>query len=363
MVGLILAGGSGDRFWPVSQESAPKQLLPLLHESRTMLEETMLRVAPLIEASRMYVSASASTAAAAVEKGIVPPQQLIVEPVKRSTLGAFLWSFASLAAIHQRSESETVVILAADHYVGEPKVFLETLRTAEGMAQSHRTMVTLGIGPNRPETGYGYIELGEALPGHTDAHRVERFVEKPDRRTASEYLVSGRYLWNSGMLITTGATFVGELERLLPDVFRLYIDIVAAMTAGELERASEIFEQVPSESIEKALFQKSDRMEVLRAYFPWDDVGTWTSVERLKGSAAAAASGECVLIDAPGCVVQNRLEGVPLAVIGLSNAVIVAAPDGILVCDAASAERVREVPQILRQREIADGSPAAENDG
>jgi mannose-1-phosphate guanylyltransferase len=211
-VAVILAGGSGERFWPVSTRERPKQFLRLTDPERSLLREAAERAAALVGWESTYVSTGRHLASAtAAECTSLPPENVLAEPTKRNTLGALVWVAASLIAKHPDDWAETTVaVLTADHRIAPEPAFHETVRQAMSLAEESGGLVTIGIPPDRPETGYGYIELGEGSS-------VRRFTEKPDAATAAQYLAGGRHLWNSGMFFWTLAAFMAELVAAEPE--------------------------------------------------------------------------------------------------------------------------------------------------
>jgi mannose-1-phosphate guanylyltransferase len=334
-VAVILAGGSGERFWPLSTPDRPKQLLKLADASRTLLEEAVDRAEPLFTRDHIYVVTGDRIGPAIVNSGLLNPGHVLIEPVAKNTLGALCWAVSQLR-LKGYSDDTTMAVLTADHAIGNPEKFRETVTAAMQLAESAEGLVTIGVSPTRPETGYGYIQQGEpAAPGF----RVHRFAEKPDEATAQAYVDSGEYLWNSGMFFWKVGAFTRELERHAPDALAV-LDL--------LQDDPSAFHNLQSIAVDRAVMERSDRIYVIPAGFPWDDVGAWDSLQRTN---AADANGNVIIgdgveIDSSGTTVFA--EGITVGVVGVKDLIVVATPNGMLVCHRTQAQRVRELVAKLK---------------
>ena len=242
-----MAGGSGERFWPLSTPTRPKQLLKLTSPTETMLQEAVSRIEPLVGSSNVYAAVSTSIEQAVRDSNVVPPQNVWAEPTKRNTLGCLCWVSAQLLAVGD--ENATVAVLTADHQIGKPHRFRETIRAALELAEEKNALVTIGIPPTRPETGYGYIEadyqdISLASSGREGYHSVS-FREKPDAFTAASFLEAGNFLWNSGMFFFRLASFLQELDNAQPQA-RMTVNLMAsALAKGNAVEASQRFTELP----------------------------------------------------------------------------------------------------------------------
>jgi mannose-1-phosphate guanylyltransferase len=349
-VAIIMAGGSGERFWPLSRPHRPKQLLRLTSPDQTMLEEAVRRIEPLVGEGEVYVATGLGLRAAICEAGIVAADKVLAEPARRNTLGCLAWTAATLLARHG-DEPVTMAILTADHKIGEPERFRETVRRALEAAEERGCIATIGVRPTRPETGYGYIEY-EDSPGET-VHRSRRFREKPNREQAQEFLKAGSFLWNSGMFFWTLETFLDELGRADPATVDKVRAMADALRAGDEQRAARAFETLPNLSIDYALLEKARNVCVVPAEFPWDDVGAWDSLERTLplDSAGNVIQGDALLLDTSGCVVYNESPGVKVCVLGCEDLVVVATGDAVLVVPKG---RAQEVKRLVAELEGSD---------
>ncbi|MDZ4675410.1 MAG: sugar phosphate nucleotidyltransferase [Gemmatimonadota bacterium] len=325
---VILAGGSGSRFWPLSSPTRPKQLLPLLASGSTA-EETMARLEGLIPPERTLVVTGSELAPLLQERLGIPAENILVELRAASTGPALVW--ASHEAL-RRDPNADVLSLHADWHVGDPEAFRNSARQALGAARAEGRLVTVGIVPTRVETGYGYIIPGAALGSGT--HRVERFTEKPGFDLASELLAQGA-LWNSGL-------FAWSARVLLDQILRFTPEIAAALPHLDSGNASAYFESVTAISIDVGLLERSDAVVVLPGRFSWDDIGTWEALARIRSmdGVGNVKTGRVAAVGTERCIIWS--DGTPIVASGVHDLVIVAANGRVLVLDRADASRLKE---------------------
>jgi mannose-1-phosphate guanylyltransferase len=342
-----MAGGSGERFWPLSTPERPKQLLRLTHPEMTMLEEAVRRVEPLVGDEFVLVATSSSIADAVRATQVVPEARLLSEPARRDTLGAIAWVVANLVA---RGEKEaTVAILTSDHMIGEPERFRATVSDAMTLAEREGGIVTIGVPPTRPESGYGYVEADPTrevtLADGRRARPVRSFREKPSRETAEEFVRQGRFLWNSGMFFFTVHAFLEELAVVQPEASATLAEVAEALAASDLDRARRRFEALPKLSVDYAVMERARHAFVIAADFPWDDVGAWDALDRtyVPDGARNVLIGPTTVVDAWDNVVYNDRPGTRVGIVGVYGLVVVNTDQGVLVCPKALAQRVREV--------------------
>jgi mannose-1-phosphate guanylyltransferase len=343
---IVLAGGRGERFWPLSRAGRAKQFLPLVGE-KTLLAATVERIAPLVAPWRLAVVTGRDQADAVLASlpGL-PPEHVLTEPVGRNTAPAV----ALGAAWARRRDPEAVLLVVpSDAWVGDDAAYRAALAVAVDAATREEALITLGVVPTRPETGYGYLEMGEAAGDGPPLHRVARFVEKPDAPKALEYLAGGRHLWNCGIFVMRARVFLAALERHLPEVFRALEEMDAR--GFEAPGAREAFyAAVPSVSIDYGVMEKAENVLTVRSSFPWDDLGSWPALERvLPAEEGVVARGEVLAVECPGSVIYAE-EGV-VAALGVKDLVIVRTRDATLVVPKERAQEVRALVQRLGGRD------------
>jgi mannose-1-phosphate guanylyltransferase len=362
---VIMAGGSGERFWPLSRRSQPKQLLRLTSDEQTMIEETIARISPLVAPQDIFIiTGEALLEPMRTTLSGIPPQNIVAEPLKRNTAPCIALAAAFIAERYAEegiAPSElSMAVLAADHYIPSPEKFRETVETAFASAEETARLVTLGITPTRPETGYGYIETA-ATGNNAGAETVLSFREKPSQDRAEEFIRAGNFLWNSGMFFWRVDTVIEGLQKHLPAVGNRIADLRSALAgathqvpAGPPSGTKEAFEPMPDISIDHGLMEHAENVAVVRAGFQWDDVGSWDALPRVFSTddRGNVQVGNTVVIDSSNCVVVNRCpeQSVTVAVVGMDNVVVVSTPDGILVCPADRAQDVKKVVQTLQQK-------------
>ncbi len=343
---VVMAGGSGERFWPLSRKERPKQLLRLTSAKETLLEEAVNRIAPLVGSRSVLIATAEHLREPILAAELVPEEDVIAEPAKRNTLGALAYLAATLIARHPNDwEDISAAVLTADHKIDDPEAFRRTVREALEVAESMDALVTLGIAPTRPETGYGYIELGPELPDRPGTHESAGFREKPDGGLAEEFLRRGTFLWNSGMFFWTLRAFMGEMQRAAPDVAERIRAMAAALAGDDHRTVVATFESMPNISIDYALLEKSERVYVVEAQFGWDDVGAWDALERSLGPNREdnVVVGHAITLDTARSIVVNEEDGRIVCLLGVSDLVVVATPDAVLVCRKDQAQRVKEI--------------------
>jgi mannose-1-phosphate guanylyltransferase len=356
---VIMAGGSGERFWPASRRAHPKQLLRLTHPTLTMIEEAIERIAPLIPKEQILIATSELLARPIADAlPSLPRENVIAEPEKRNTAACLALAAAHLE--HRQGEEDVVMaVLTADHQIGEPDRFRATVARALDFAAREDSLVTIGVVPTRPETGYGYIEVApptsaRAGGGAHDALPVVRFREKPSESVAREYARSGHHYWNSGMFFWRVSSLLRGLAKHMADLEvaeRAMVDAIAGRGTASLR---DVFLPIADVSIDVGLMERASNVFVVPADFPWDDVGAWDALERTRtpDENGNVVAGDAVLVDVRDSIVFNEpgADAMAVAVIGLEGIVVATTPDGILVCAKDRAQDVKRAVTELRRR-------------
>ena len=365
---VVMAGGSGTRFWPLSRKARPKQFLALAAGDVPLLTATVARLPPLAPIGRTYVVCG-PIHAAAVRRLLprLPGENLIVEPCARNTAPC-----VGLAALHvaRRDARGVMAMLPADHHIAQPPAFREALAAAAGVAAGG-AIVTIGIRPTRPETGYGYLKVGRRVPVGAPrssarrgvlagggkrkglaAREVVQFVEKPDRATAVRYLASGDYLWNSGIFVFRADVIMEEIGKAMPELREALETIGAALgTRSERRVLANVFPRCPAISIDYGVMEKCERIAVVPASFGWSDVGSFAALPEVRGADASGniSEGDAMIFDGRDNVVLAQPSR-PLALIGLDDVIAVDAGDAVLVCRKDRAQDVRKAVEELTRR-------------
>jgi mannose-1-phosphate guanylyltransferase len=339
---LIIAGGRGTRFWPESRAGRPKPLFAI-DGKVSLLEETIARTQPLIPKDRIFVLVAADQRDSfrRALRGLIPPRNLIVEPAGRGTAIAIAYGGAVIA---RRLGAETVIaVMPADHYVTPATGFRATVASAIALAAVNDAIVVVGVAPTRPETGYGYQQIGSAVGA---GYKVDRFVEKPGPERARQMVKSGKFLWNAGIFVMRIATLVRELDQHAPSL-ALAMSTLATLRAAELSRA---YGKLEFDSFDRVVAEKSRRVVSVRARFRWFDVGSWDGLwEALSdGAAGNVTRGNVIAIDTDGVLARGgkRL----MVLMGVSDLVAVDTGDAILIARRSQSQEVRRVPAELARR-------------
>ncbi len=337
LIPVILAGGKGERFWPLSRKHRPKQFLSLDGSGKSLLQATSERLLPLSGGWENLWVVTSSQLAMGVQEQLpqLPRENILAEPEGRDTAPAVAWSTFEIA---KRYGEDTVVgFFPADPWIDNQLRFQETLRAATQLASSEDAIATLGVKPTYPATGYGYIEQGEQTGtfGGLPAYRVNRFTEKPDRQTAENFLATGRFSWNSGMFIFRAGVVLEELRIHAPE-------IIIPLE----EKGAAAYPQLPKTSIDYALMEKTKLAYVLPVDFGWDDLGDWNAIERLlKGDAVNVELATHVGLDTQGAILYATDEQDVIVTIGLEDVVIVRDRNVTLI---VKKDRTQEIKQVLK---------------
>lgn len=343
---LIMAGGRGERFWPRSRKALPKQFLSLTGDGKTMIQLTVERISPLVDIENVYIATNGDYRALVREQlPALPEKNILCEPVGRNTAPCIGLGAEYIAA---REGEAMMIVLPSDHLIQYNAMYLQTLRDACAVAEGGERLVTIGITPDAPETGYGYVRFRpDEICGR--AFAVDRFVEKPDLETAKSYLASEEYLWNSGMFIWKTGSILSALSRFMPDTFAGLERIRAAIgTEQEQETLRREFAAFESQSVDYGILEKADDIFVLPGTFGWDDVGSWLAVERFNktNEFGNVVKGDFITVNTRNCILQGdkRL----IAAVGVKDLVVVDAGDALLIAAKDSVGDIKKVLETLK---------------
>ena len=340
---LILAGGSGERFWPLSRRAKPKQLLRLISE-QTLLEDTVTRLEGLVPPERILLLTNTEQEAAV--RALLPDfprENIVAEPSKRDTAAAVALGVGWVSA---RDRNATMIVLPADHVIKDPGAFRETLTVATRAAEDNGALVTIGIKPSWACPGFGYIELGKAAKAREGSkaavHHVVRFREKPNTDLAESFVRQGNFRWNAGMFVWSVPTVLSEFNRHAPKLAEFIAQIHS--TRDLQKTLHDRFSKLPKISFDYAIMERADRVLVVEAMFDWDDVGSWTAVANYFTQDDLQNAAQCQLIasDSTHNIVFAE-DGANVALLGVHNLIVVKTKDALLICHRHQAEKLKEL--------------------
>lgn len=344
---LIMAGGRGERFWPYSRQKMPKQFISLTPDGKTMIQLTVERILPMVDVKDIFIATNAAYRELVCEQlPQIPEENILCEPVGRNTAPCI-----GMGAVHIERKyggDALMFVLASDHLIKHNAIFLRTLADACDVALEGNNLVTIGITPDYPETGYGYVKFNE---NHVNgqAFAVERFIEKPDLETAKAYLKEAQYLWNSGMFIWKVSSILHSMRSYMQETYEGLLRIQEAIGTPWAEQVMEHeFTQFASESIDYGIMEKASDIYILPGSFGWNDVGSWLAMERINptGEHGNVVKGNFITIDTKGCILQGGEKLV--AVVGAKNLVVIDTKDAMLICEKDSTGSIRKVLENLR---------------
>ncbi|MDI6848320.1 MAG: sugar phosphate nucleotidyltransferase [Candidatus Saccharicenans sp.] len=348
---VILAGGSGTRFWPLSRQQNPKQYLKIISE-KSLIEETANRLKGLVPPSRMYTIAVADQTR--ILKRLLPrlpAKNFLVEPEARNTAPSLILTTASM---YLKNPAAVVIALPADHFIKDVDEFRKKLILAAEAAHRFKKIVMFGIPPVSPATGYGYIHVARNQRQEINGekfYQVRGFREKPDLPTALEFMQSGEYYWNSGIFLWRADTFADNLRDYAPELFSTWIKLLPALRRGDRQEIRRIFKELPALSIDYALIEKIYGSLMSPGDFGWSDLGSWSALYDYlpEDDDCNVARGRVMSLEARNCLVFNP--GKLTALIGVENLIVVNAGDAILVCRKDQDQKVRELVEKLKKEE------------
>ncbi|MCR4890611.1 MAG: NTP transferase domain-containing protein [Lachnospiraceae bacterium] len=343
---LIMAGGHGERFWPRSRRDLPKQFLSLTDDGKTLIQLTVERISPLVSPENIYISTNQDYVSLVQEQlPDIPAENILTEPVGRNTAPCI---GMGAAFISKKLGDALMLVLPSDHLIKYRQMFLSTLEDACAIAEEASNLVTIGIAPDFPEVGYGYIRFD---PSETllRGYKVLHFTEKPSLELAKEYVSSNEYLWNSGMFVWKTSTILNRFERIMPDVYEgLSIIKDAIGTSAQNSIIEKQFPTFPSISIDYGIMEKSDSIYTIPGTFGWDDVGSWLAMERIRktNEYGNIIDGNVITVNTKDSIIigDKKL----IACVGLKDLVIVDTEDATLICSRDSTNDIKKVIENLK---------------
>lgn len=344
-----MAGGRGERFWPASRKNMPKQFLCLTNDNKTMIQHTVERILPIVEMKDIYIATNKDYKNLVLEQlPEIPEENILCEPVGKNTAPCI-----GLGAVHisKKYEDALMIVLPSDHLVKYKPMFVDTLKDACCIAQEEKNLVTIGIMPSYPETGYGYIKFNTKSTKERSfkSYSVEKFVEKPDIEKAKEYVSCGEYLWNSGMFIWKVSSILENINTYLPQMYKGLIRIKEAIGKdNENEVLVNEFNLFKSESIDYGIMEKADNIYIIPGTFGWDDVGSWLALERINktNEFGNVVKGNVININTKNCIINGTDK--LIATIGIEDIIIIDTEDAVMICAKDSAQDIKKVVENLK---------------
>lgn len=343
---LIMAGGRGERFWPRSRKNMPKQFLSLTGDGRTMIQLTVERILPLVDMEDIFIATNKDYKEL-VKKQLpsLPEENILCEPVGRNTAPCI-----GLGAMHiaKKYEDALMMVLPSDHLIKYNSMFVGTLKEACRIAEEGTNLVTIGITPDYPETGYGYIKFNPAV-SKGQSFAVDRFVEKPNLEVAKEYLETEEYLWNSGMFVWKTSSILRNMELFMKETYQGLLRIKDSIGTEQQEQVLEKeFFAFHSESVDYGIMEKAENIYTIPGTFGWDDVGSWLAVERIRKSneLGNVVSGNIITVNSKNCIIEGSKK--LIAVVGLEDVIVVDSEDATLVCEKNAASDIKRVLENLK---------------
>jgi len=343
---VIMAGGKGTRFWPLSRMKKPKQLLSIITK-KSLLEEAVDRIKPLIPLDRVIVVTN-KVQVAGVRKVLprLPKKNILAEPLGRNTAACIGWA---ASVIHKKDPQGTIMVLPSDHHIPDQKLFLDTLKKAAQVAQTRKAPVTLGIRPTFPSTGYGYLKRGKAVKGIAGAFALQSFHEKPSFEKARDFVSFG-YLWNSGMFVWTVPVILSAIAKYLPTHHKLLNKL-----SRSPKSLAAIYPKFPNISIDYGVMEKIAQAFIVESKFRWNDIGSWENLrdywpEDLNENVSRQ---ELITHDSRGNLIEAANKKV-IALLGVKNLAVIDTPDALLVADKNRLQEVRAIVKLLEKKNKKD---------
>ncbi len=349
MYAVIMAGGRGTRFWPRSRTTTPKQLLDIIGD-KTMIQQTVARILPVVDKENILIVTNREQVAVLKEQlPDLDPNNIIAEPFGRNTAPCIC---LAAAKIRMEDSDAVMAVLPADHYMGNNPGFCDCIKRAGSVAAESQALVTIGISPDRPETGYGYIEFDENNSSEADnAYKVVSYHEKPDTNKAKEYLSKGNFLWNSGMFVWKVETILHNIEKFLPEIYQEIINTSDTFGTPDFDMSLEqAYQKIESISIDYGVMEKTSSAITIKGDFGWNDIGSWSAIHDIleKDRDKNVLIGDIISVDSEDVLVYNKNK--LTAIVGMKDVVVVETDDALLICSKDKVQDVKSVVEILEKR-------------
>lgn len=346
---VVMAGGKGERFWPRSRKSLPKQFLSLTDDGKTMIQLTIERLKSIVNIQDVYIVTNKDYKKLVLEQiNGIPEENILLEPKAKNTAPCI-----GLAAMHIKKKygDAVMLVLPSDHLIKYNEIYIDTLKSAVDVAKEDGNLITIGITPSYPETGYGYINFGrdEDDIKRNNIYRVKRFVEKPNLETAKEYLTSGKYLWNSGMFVWKSSTILDNFRELLPETYEGLEKIYETIGTDEEDIIlHQEFSKFQSESIDYGIMERAKKIYTIPGSFGWDDVGSWLALERINrtNDDGNVIKGNVITINSKKSIIQAQDK--LIATIGIEDLIVIDTKDALLIAKKDSTQEVKKVIENLK---------------
>ena len=351
MIVVIMAGGIGTRFWPLSTKETPKQFLHILGQ-RSMIQQTVDRILPLVDHKNIYIVTNESQTELVKEHlPELPEENIIAEPMGRNTAACIGLSAVLLEDKYENDE--TMLVLPADHYIGKPELFREVISQADAFVKEHRKLLTFGIDPTYPATGYGYIEFGEEIQKEPiPIFAVKQFKEKPDVKTAKRFVKSGTFAWNSGMFLWRVDSIITATHILMPSLYSSLKEIKNCWNTDK-KRVNRFYSGLESVPIDIGIMEKADDAVVVPISIDWNDIGSWQALDKmkLKNENGNFFEGNVLDIDARNNYVYSTDKNKKIALIDIDDLVVVDTKDSLLICKKDKSQKVKDIVEQIKKEE------------
>ena len=346
-----MAGGIGTRFWPLSTKKNPKQFLHILGQ-RSMIQQTVDRVLPFVDYKNIYVVTNESQISLVREHlPELPEENIIAEPMGKNTAACIGLSAVLLQEKYEKDE--TMLVLPADHYIGKPDLFREIISQADTFVKERKKLLTFGIKPTYPATGYGYIELGKEIQKNPiPIFAVKQFKEKPNAKTAEQFVKSGNFTWNSGMFLWRIDSIIEAIKIFMPSLFSSLSDIKDPWNS-DMDKVSKFYSELEPVPVDIGIMEKADNAVVVPINIDWNDIGSWQALDEMKKKDKNGNNFESPVmnIDSHNSYVYSENQHKKIALIGVDNLVIIETNDALLVCKKDKSQKVKNIVEIIKKEQ------------